>query len=323
MLRYLTRRVLASIPVLFVASFIVFWLVRVAVDPLAKFRRLRNSAEIIPRQRHRLGLDQPLVVQWWKWGTHIVRGDMGVSTRTADPVSSMIGRALWPTAQLLFWGTVFSLILAIVLGVYSAVKQYSIGDYAVTGLSYVGISMPDFWLGLLAIGFLVTAPKIRFHLDAPIFYSIGLHSEGVKGFNLDYVRHIVLPAFVLTATSVAAWSRFERASMLDVLHSDYVRTARAKGVPRRQVIFKHALRNALIPFVTVAAIDTAFLIGGVIIIEEIFSINGMGEQFILALQAGDAPFLLAWLILSGIAVIGVNLLADMLYVVLDPRIRLS
>ena len=323
MLRYLVRRVVASVPVLVVASLLLFWLVRVAFDPLAKFRRLRNSAQVLPKQRHRLGLDQPIIVQWWKWATHFVRGDMGVSTRTQDPVSSMIGRALWPTVQLLFWGTLFSVILAIVVGVYSAVKQYSVGDYLVTGLSYLGIAMPDFWLGLLTIGFLVTGPKIWFHLNSPIFYSIGLHTEGVKGLNLDYLRHIVLPAFVLTATSVAAWSRFERASMLEVLNSDYVRTARAKGVPRRQVIFKHALRNALIPFVTVTALDTAGLIGGVIVIERIFSISGMGRAFIDALGSGDAQFLLAWLVFSALAVIAFNLLIDVLYVALDPRIRLS
>jgi peptide/nickel transport system permease protein len=322
-LRYLVRRVLASVPVLVVASLITFWLVRVAVDPLAKYRRLRNSATIIPLQRHRLGLDRPIIVQWWDWATHFVRGDMGVSTRTQDHVSTMISRAIWPSLQLLFWGTVFSVILAIVLGVYSAVKQYSVGDYAVTGLSYLGIAMPDFWLGLLAIGYLVTGPKVWFHLGSPIFYSIGLHSEGVKGLNLDYLRHIVLPAFVLTATSVAAWSRFERASMLEVLNSDYVRTARAKGVPQRQVIFKHALRNALIPFTTVTALDTASLIAGVIVIEQIFSISGMGQAFITALASGDAQFLLAWFFFGAVAVIGVNLLADILYVVLDPRIRLS
>ena len=323
MLRYLVRRVLASIPVLLVASLFTFWLVRVSVDPLSKFRNLHNSATIIPRQRHVLGLDKPIIVQWWKWVTHFATGDMGVSSRTKDPVSAMISRALWPTLQLLFWGTIFSLALALLLGVYSAVKQYSIGDYTITGLSYLGIAMPDFWLALLAIGFLVTAPKIWFHLDTPIFYSISLHNEGVKGFNLDYLRHIALPAFVLTATSVAAWSRFERASMLEVLNSDYVRTARAKGVPRRQVIFKHALRNALIPFTTVTALDTAFLISGVIIIEQIFSISGMGQNFLIALQAGDAQFLLAWFFFGAVAVIGVNLLADILLVVLDPRIRRS
>ena len=183
--------------------------------------------------------------------------------------------------------------------------------------------MPDFWLALMAIALLVAGPKVWFHLDHPIFYSIGLHNEGVTGLNLDYFRHLALPVFTLTATSVAAWSRFERASMLEVLNSDYVRTARAKGVPRREVIFKHALRNALIPFTTVTALDTAFLISGVIIIEQIFSIPGMGRGFLTALQAGDTPFLLAWFVLSAVAVIGFNLLADFVYVVLDPRIRLT
>ena len=323
MLRYLLRRVLSSIPVILVASFITFWLVRVAIDPLAKYRNLRNSAQIIPRQRKALGLDQPIVVQWWNWLKDFLHGDMGTSTRTSDSVSSMIQHALWPTLQLLFWATIVSVILAVVLGVYSAVKQYSVGDYVFTGLSYVGIAMPDFWLALMAIALLVAGPTVWFHLSEPIFYSIGLHSEGMTGLNLDYFRHLALPVLTLTATSVAAWSRFERASMLEVLHSDYVRTARAKGVPRRKVIYKHALRNALIPFITVTALDTAFLISGVIIIEQIFSIPGMGRGFLTALQAGDAPFLLAWFVFGAVAVIGFNLLADCIYVALDPRIRLT
>ena len=172
------------------------------------------------------------------------------------------------------------------LGVYSAVKQYSVGDYAFTGLSYLGIAMPDFWLGLLAIG----VPRDRPEGLVPprprrSSTRSGCTPTGVKGFNLDYLRHIALPVFVAHRQSVATWSRFERASMLEVLNSDYVRTARAKGVPRRQVIFKHAFRNALIPFVTVTALDTAGLFGGVIIIEQIFSISGMGQASSTALQA--------------------------------------
>ena len=317
------RRVLGSVPVLLAASFVTFWLVRLAVDPLARFRHARNSRLLVPLERKALGLDHPIFVQWWDWVRHFVTGNMGTSSRTQDAVSSMIGRALWPSLQLLFWATIFSVIIAVMLGVYSAVKQYSIGDYVFTGLSYVGIAMPDFWLSLILIGVLVTGPKVWFHLNSPIFYSIGLHSPGVKGINLDYFRHLALPVAALTATSIATWSRFERASMLEVLNTDYVRTARAKGVPRRQVIFKHALRNALIPFLTVTALDTAGLIGGVIIIEEIFSISGMGQGFITALGAGDAPFLLAWFFCGAVAVIAFNLLSDVLYVVLDPRIRLS
>jgi peptide/nickel transport system permease protein len=323
MLRYLVRRVLGSIPVLLAASLITFWLIRLAVDPLASFRHARNSRALVPQERKALGLNHPIIVQWWNWLTHFVRGDMGTSSRTQDPVSKMITHALWPSLQLMFWATILSVIVAVILGVYSAVKQYSIGDYAVTGLSYLGIAMPDFWLALILIGLLVTGLRVWFHLNDPIFYSIGLHNPGVTGINLDYFRHLALPVITLTATSVAGWSRFERASMLEVLNSDYVRTARAKGVPRRQVIYKHALRNALIPFTTVVALDTAFLISGVIIVEQIFSISGMGQAFITALGAGDAPFLLAWFFFGAVAVIAFNLVADVLYVVLDPRIRLS
>jgi peptide/nickel transport system permease protein len=322
-LRYLVRRVLGSIPVLLVASLITFWLVRVAIDPLARYRHQRDSQRVLAEQRAKLGLDHSIFQQWWDWLTHFVRGDMGTSSRTGDPVSSMIGHALWPSVQLLFWATIVSVTVAIVLGVYSAMKQYSIGDYFFTGLSYAGIAMPDFWFALMAIALLVTGPTVWFHLDQPIFYSIGLHSEGVSGLNLDYFRHLALPVLTLTFTSVAAWSRFLRAEMLGVLNADYVRTARAKGVPRRRVVRRHAFRNALIPFLTVTALDTAFLIGGVIITEKIFSISGMGQAFLTALQAGDAPFLLSWFFVTAIVVIGINLLVDVGYVALDPRIRLS
>ena len=323
MLRYLVRRVLGSIPVLLVASFIMFVLVRATFDPLTKFRHQKDSARVLAEQRKALGLNHPIWVQWWNWLKGFVHGDMGTSSRTQDPVSSMIRRDLWPSLQLLFWATIVAVTVALLLSVYSAVKQYSIGDYVFTGLAYVGIAMPAFWFALIAIGVFVTLPVKWFNLDGPIVYSVGLHSEGMSGINLDYFRHLALPVLTLTVTSVAEWSRFGRASMLDVLNADYVRTARAKGVPRRQVVFKHSLRNALIPFVTVTVLDTAFLIGGVIITEQIFSISGMGQGFLNALGAGDAPYLLAWFAISAIGVILFNLLADVFYVLLDPRIRLT
>jgi peptide/nickel transport system permease protein len=322
-LRYLVRRVLGSIPVLAAASFIMFVLIRATFDPLTKFRHQKDSARVLAEQRKALGLDHPLVVQWWDWLRGFVRGDMGTSSRTKDSVSSMVGRDLWPSLQLLFWATIVAVTVALLLSVYSAVKQYSIGDYVFTGLAYVGIAMPAFWFALIAIGLLVTGPVKWFDLSGPIIYSTGLHADGVKGINLDYFRHLALPVLTLTVTSVAEWSRFGRASMLEVLNADYVRASRAKGVPRRQVVFKHALRNALIPFVTVTVLDTAFLIGGVIITEQIFSISGMGQGFLNALGAGDAPYLLAWFAISATAVILFNLLADVLYVLLDPRIRLT
>jgi peptide/nickel transport system permease protein len=209
-LRYLVRRILGSIPVLLVASFLTFWLVRKAIDPLAKFRHTRDSRRLVAEQTKALGLNHPVVVQWWNWLTKFVRGDMGTSSRTGDSVSGMIQHALWPTLQLLFWATIVSVIIALALGTYSSVKQYSVGDYAATGISYIGISMPDFVFALLAIGVLVTGLKQSLNLNQPIFYSIGLHSEGQSGLNLDYFRHLFIPVMVLAFTSVATWSRFAR-----------------------------------------------------------------------------------------------------------------
>jgi peptide/nickel transport system permease protein len=320
---FILRRILYSIPVLLVASFLTFWGIRSTFDPLARFRSSRDAARLIAQQRKALYLDRPIVWQWWHWLSGFVHGDMGTSERTHERVSEMIRSASWPTLQLLFWGTLVSLTFAIAIGIYSAVKQYSVGDYAFTGLSYLGIAMPPFWFGLLAIGLLVTYPKTHWNLNEPILYSIGLHSEGRSGFNLDYLRHLALPVATLAVGTVASWSRFERASMLDVLHADYVRTARAKGVPRRKVILKHAFRNAMLPLITVVALDTAFLIGGLLVTEQIFAIPGMGRLFLDSLLTGDAPVLLSWFVVVATTVIVFNLIADVMYGVVDPRIRVT
>ena len=323
MLTYIARRILYSVPVLVVASFLTFCGMRIAFNPLAKYALSKSAATVIPEQRRRLGLNHPLVIQWWNWFTKAIRGNLGVSERTNNAVLGELIHRLGTTIHLIVWSTLLSAVLAIGVGVYSAVKQYSVGDYIFTGISYVGLAMPPFWFGLMAIVLLTTWPVTQFHLSHPIFYSIGLHDTGKSGINLDYFRHLALPVATLTVQSIASWSRFERASMLDVLSADYVRTARAKGVPRRKVIFKHAFRNALIPLLTVMALDTAFLFGGLIITEKIFSIPGMGAYFIDALSHGDAPALLGWTIVVATIVILFNLFADLLYSVLDPRIRLS
>lgn len=317
------RRIVYSVPVLVIASFFVFWGVRTTYDPTAKFRTSRDSARLIAEKRKELGLDRPILSQWWSWFTHALHGNLGVSDRTNDHVWGMLTHAMWPSLQLMFWGVGFALVFAIGVGVYSAVKQYSVGDYVFTGISYIGIAMPTFLFGLLAIALLVTLPVTKFHWSHPIFYSVGLHSNGKSGFNVDYLRHVALPVLTLTVQSVAVWSRFQRASMLDVLNADYVRTARAKGVPRRKVIFGHAFRNALIPLVTVVALDSAFLVGGLVITEQIFAIAGMGRLFLEALSGGDAPVLLGWFLIVAIFVIVFNLIADVMYSVLDPRIRVS
>ena len=321
MITFITRRVLYSVPVILVASFILFWAVRATFDPLAKLRQAHDPS-VIAREIERLGLDRSIPEQYFLWLRAMVTGDWGVSTRTGTPVLPLIGDALWPTLQLAFWGLLVAILIAGGVSVYSAVRQYSLGDNLLTGASYIGIAMPAFWFGLILIQTFAVWPKEQFGLSEPPLFFIGLNSPGQTGV-LDYIRHLVLPVAALMIALVASWSRFGRAAMLDALSSDYVRTARAKGVPRRQVIWKHAVRNSLAPFVTVVALDAAILIGGLVVTEQIFAIPGMGRLFLQSLVAGDVFVLLPWMLVVAVAVVLCNLIADIAYAVLDPRVRLS
>jgi peptide/nickel transport system permease protein len=321
MITFITRRVLYSIPVILVASFVLFWAVRATFDPLAKLR-LAQDPTALAREVERLGLDRSVPEQYFLWLRSMVVGDWGLSTRTGTPVLPLIGEALWPTLQLAFWGLLIAVLIAGGISVYSAVRQYSLGDNLLTGASYLGIAMPAFWFGLILIQTFAVWPKEAFGLSEPPLYFIGLNSPGQTGV-LDYIRHLILPVAALMIALIASWSRFGRAAMLDALSSDYVRTARAKGVPRRQVIWRHAVRNSLAPFVTVVALDAAILIGGLVVTEQIFAIPGMGRLFLQSLVAGDVFVLLPWMIVVAVAVVICNLIADIAYAVLDPRVRLS
>ena len=323
MLTYTMRRALYAIPIIVISSFLLFWLVRISYDPCVKLRTTREGAQAVARCEERLGLNKSVPAQYKDWLSNALQGDLGTSSRTNQAVSDMLPSAMWYTLQLIFWGSLLSISLALFLGVFSAVRQYSAADYTFTALAFIGIAMPPFWFGLLAIQFLAVGPKEWFGLQDPIFYVVGLHTPGQTGFNMDYLRHLFLPVLTLTVQSIASWSRFQRTSMLDVLSTDYIRTARAKGVPRRSVIWKHATRNALIPFVTVVALDTGALFGGLIITEKIFSIPGMGRLFYDALVTGDVNVIVAWMIISAFFIILFNLFADLLYGFLDPRVRLT
>lgn len=319
---YVFRRVLISIPVVLLASFLLFAFVRETFDPTARLRNVRDP-EVIARETERLGLNDPIPVQYGKWLGEFVQGDWGESARTREDVVDMTTRAFWNTLQLIFWGILVSAVVAVSIGVYSAVRQYSMTDYVFTGLSYLAIAMPPFWFGLIAINVLAFKTQDWFGLSEPPVYFVGLHSPRQSGYDIDYARHLILPVMTLSVQIIGSWSRFQRSAMLDVMSADYIRTARAKGVPRRQVIFKHGVRNALIPLVTVMAVDIGLLFGGLIITESIFSIPGMGRMFIQALLQGDVAVLEAWLIVVAVFVIAFNLLADVLYGLLDPRIRVT
>jgi peptide/nickel transport system permease protein len=321
-LSFAVRRLLYSIPVILVGSFILFWAVRSAFDPLVKIRAIRDP-EVIARETERLGLDQGIIVQYWRWLTGFLTGDWGTSSRTSGDVLPMIQSALTVTLQLLIWSLIFATIAAVVVGVWSALRQYSPSDYALTGLAYVGLAIPAFWFGLILIQFLAVWPQQLLGWSEPPFYFIGLSSVDEEGSLLDTARHMVLPILALTVGLVAVWSRFTRTSMLDALSSDYVRTARAKGVPQHRVVINHALRNAWGPLITVIAIDSALLIGGLLVTEQVFSIPGMGRLFLDSLLAGDVFVLMPWMLLVATAVILLNFLADIAHALLDPRVRLT
>jgi len=321
MIAYTVRRILLSAPIVLIASFVLFVAVRATFDPLGKLRQSRDPS-VIHRETERLGLNKSVPEQFLLWLKGFLTGDWGVSSRTGGDVRAMILQALWPTLQLIFWGILFAVIIAGLISIYSAVKQYSLADHTMTALSYVGIALPAFWFGLVLIQFLAVMPRQQFGWANPPLYFVGLHSAGQSGFNLDYVRHLVLPVITLTITLVASWSRFGRASMLDALSSEYVRTARAKGVPRRRIILRHAARNSLAPFVTVVALDAALLFGGLVVTEQIYSIPGMGRLFLDSLLTGDVFVLLPWMLVVACAVVVCNLIADVSYAILDPRVRL-
>lgn len=320
--RYILRRLIYSIPVLLIASILVFVVVRSTVDPAAALRgNPRVTAAQQQRYAEELGLRDPLPEQYWKWLSAFLQFDWGKSLLTNLPVFPQIRDAMVNSLVLGVSATALSLLIGVGIGLYSSLRQYSKFDYIATTGAFVGLSMPTFWFALilqLIFGVWLTR---RFNLLEPIFYTAGLSTPG-EGFNLiDRARHLALPVIVLSVQIIAIYSRYMRASMLEVLQSDYLRTARAKGLRERRVVLRHAMRNALIPLTTQVAIDVGAIAGGLIVTETIFSYPGMGTLFIDNLQSGDYLVILPWLMVTVSFVILFNLVADILYAVLDPRIR--
>lgn len=321
MLVFIARRLLFSIPVLFLASLVIFFGVSSLGDPLAPLRMQRNVSQVtIQNIEERKHLNDPLPVQYAYWVKEAATERFG-TTVFGRPIWPELTRAIGHTLQLVLAALVLALVLAIPLGVLSARRQYSIFDYSTTTISFFGYSIPIFWFALILQ---VIFTKIFTATGARIFYTSGLSSpspgDGLA-FLVDRLQHLALPIIALAYVSVAQYGRYMRAAMLEVINSDYVRTARAKGLPERRVINKHALRNALIPLVTVVAVDSGQLLGGVIVTETIFSLDGMGLFYFNALVRQEVYLLMAYLMVTAIFVIGANLVADVTYGYLDPRIR--
>ncbi len=327
MAAFLIRRMIAGIATLLVASFLLFLLVAVSGDPLATLKANPHiSPATIAIARQQLGLDQPLLERYWHWLTHMLQGNFGTST-TGQPIGSQLASRLFVTLQMVLPATILSVIIAVLLGVISAVKQYSVLDHVQTAVSYVCYSAPVFVVAILLKDYL--AIKLNQAVGHTVLYTIGENTPGTTGtwhVFTDTLGHTVLPVLTLTIVTYAGWSRYQRAAMLAVLHADYVRFARAKGLSPRRVLYVHALRNALVPVVTVIALDFATILGGAVLTEIAFGWNGMG-QFLLQGLTGpvspDTGVVQAWLLVVATAVIAFNILADVLYAVLDPRIRLA
>ncbi len=325
MLRYAIRRILINIPVLLVLSFAGFFAAREIADPSTSLRaNPRVRPEDLQRYRESLGLDDGPLQQYWTWLSDFVVGDLGKSLiRNSQDVWPMIQSALANTLVLIGVAVSFSLLIGITTGMIAAVRQNTMIDYASTGFSFVFISMPTFWFALMAqLFFAVYLQDWIPGLDGPLLPSAGLYPPGQRDFDIvQRARHVALPALVLSVQLIAVYSRYMRASMLEVLGLDYVRTARSKGLKERRVITRHAGRNALIPITTQAGTDLGLLIGGLIVTEQIFQYPGMGVLFLDALFAGDYPIILPWIMVTATAVVLANLAIDLIYGYLDPRIR--
>lgn len=321
MTTYITRRILQAIPIMLLLSMFLFGIVRLTPGgPLAQAERNPNvTPEQLAAMRVRLGLDQPLPVQYVKWmQAFVFEGDWGYSIKFRRPVAEMIGERLPATILLFGVGFIVMLIFAIPIGVYSAIKPYSLFDNLITTFNFAGQSVPVYWLGLLLI--------VVFYLnnpfgEGPLFPAGGMYTVGKEGDLADLAWHLVLPVTALSFGYIAWYSRFLRSSMRDTLNEDYVRTARAKGLTQRAVNFRHALRNALLPLVTLLALDLPTVFGGAVFIETIFSWPGMGRLFWDAAKGRDYPILLAVMMIYAALTLLFNLIADILYGFLDPRIR--
>jgi len=315
---YILRRLVGAVPLLLGISVISFAILKaVPGGPLAAYEANPNvTPEDIARLERALGLDQPVHVQYLSWLGRFLGGDWGYSFATSQPVLAMIGERLPNTVYLMGTVYVVTLCIAIPIGVLTATRQYSVFDHAVTGATFMAYSMPPFWLGLLLI--------IVFGLQLRWFPLGGMAAPGATAFDLvDRLRHLVLPVATLAMFGTAHYVRYLRASMLETIDQDYVRTARAKGLGERVVVLRHALKNASIPLVTVAALDLPELFVGALVTEQIFGWPGMGRLFWDAATRSDYPVLMGILSVSAALIVLANLAADVLYGYLDPRIRFS
>jgi peptide/nickel transport system permease protein len=316
---YLARRLVQGILTLFIISLLCFILTRLSADPMAQYANKANITDADrARLRIKLGLDKPVPVQYLRWLGLSLQGDLGNSFFSHQPVSVLISQRLPMTLVLMITAEIITIILALGLGILSAVREYSLADNIITSLSFIGYSMPIFFI---ALG-LILIFAVKFKAMGWPYLPTGADIWNPKNIG-QLARHMVLPVSCLVIITTAGYSRYVRSSILEVLGQDYIRTARAKGLTERATLFKHALRNAILPFVTVVGLDIPFLLGGALVTESIYAWPGMGRLFWDTAQRGDFPVVLGVLLVVSSAVVFFSILTDMAYTLIDPRIRLN
>ncbi|PFB62584.1 nickel ABC transporter permease [Bacillus cereus] len=306
MLMFIFRRILQLIPVLFGVVFVVFLIMQmVPGDPALLIAGEGASKETVEQIRHQLGLDKPFIMQYFSYFGNILQGDFGVSIRSNRPVLDEVLIRLPITIELALCSIVITVVIGMIAGIISATKQYSWTDVSIMIIALLGVSLPSFWFGLMLI----------------FYFSVQIQIFPVSGWGTW--MHMVLPALTLGASGAAIVARMTRSSMLDVIRQDYIRTARAKGVKERVVIYKHALRNALIPVITVVGLQFGALLGGTVLVESVFAINGLGRLIVDAIRMRDLPMLQGGVLIASVIFVLVNLIVDILYRHFNKRIELN
>lgn len=319
MRNYLIRRILQMIPVFILIVIAVFFLIHSAPgDPVTGMMDPTMRPEVKAELRARLGLDQPIYKQFIGWCGELLKGNLGYSTIYKKTVVSVIGDFVWSTFILSFFALVISLLIGIPAGVISATKQYSLRDNALSIVSLIGISMPSFFFGILLIKFL--------SFDLKLFPIFGMMDQSVRNAawhvrTLNIMWHMMLPGIVLGLGSTASFMRYTRSAMLDVIRQDYIRTARAKGLAEKVVVYRHAMRNAMIPIITLLGFQLPGLLSGAVITESVFGWPGLGKVGVDAIMGRDYSLLMAINMMNAFLLIVGMLLSDVLYGVVDPRIK--
>ena len=311
--RYVIKKILLAIPVLLGITIIDYLLMSLAGNPLDMMAGPRVTQEAIAFKAEKLGLDQPFFVQYLTWLGQVLQGNLGYSYKSYEAVSDMIGSHIAPTLLLMGVSMLVAFLIAIPVGIYSAVHRYQKRDFAVVTASFVGSSVPSFFLALILI--------YIFTVRLGWLPSSGMATPGTGGDFLDVAQHMVMPVLVLAVSLAGSNIRYIRSAVLEILEMDYLRTAKAKGMGRFLVINKHALRNALLPIVTVIGMQIPMLFGGAVIVEQIFSWPGLGLVAMNAITGRDYPVIMGVCLLSAVVVLVANLLTDIVYALVDPTIK--